>query len=53
MVGTRLWLAGEVREQRDMPLLRRLIERVRHCAARRPLLLCTGIRFRRDTQLPQ
>jgi transposase-like protein len=41
MVGTRLWLAGEVSEQRDMPLIRRLIERVRHCAARRPLLVCT------------
>jgi transposase-like protein len=41
MVGTRLWLAGEVSEQRDMPLIRRLIERGRHCAARRPLLVCT------------
>src|SRR6266567_2640960 len=28
MVSTRWWLAGEVREHRDMPLLRRLIERV-------------------------
>jgi len=41
MVSTRLWLAGEVSEQRDMPLIRRLIERVRRCAARRPLLVCT------------
>jgi transposase-like protein len=41
MVSTRLWLAGEVSEQRDLPLIRRLIERVRHCAARRPLLVCT------------
>src|ERR687883_200053 len=41
MVKTRLWLGGEVSEQRDMPLIRRLIERVRHCAARRPLLVCT------------
>src|ERR687884_1135041 len=41
MVTTRLWLGGEVSEQRDMPLIRRLIARVRHCAARRPLLLCT------------
>ena len=32
MVKTRLWLAGEVSEQRDMPLIRRLIERVRRCA---------------------
>jgi len=41
MVKTRLWLGGEVSEQRDMPLIRRLIERVRHCAAHRPLLVCT------------
>jgi IS1 family transposase len=41
MVKTRLWLGGEVSEQRDMPLIRRLIERVRRCAAHRPLLFCT------------
>jgi transposase-like protein len=41
MVSTRLWLAGEVSEQRDMPLIRRLIARVRHCALPRPLLFCT------------
>jgi transposase-like protein len=41
MVKTRLWLGGEVSEQRDMTLIRRLIERVRHCAARRPLVVCT------------
>ena len=41
MVSTRLWLAGEVSEQRDMTLIRRLIERVRRCAAHRPLLFCT------------
>ena len=41
MVKTRLWLGGEVSEQRDMALIRRLIERVRRCAARRPLLVCT------------
>src|SRR5919204_1523014 len=41
MVTTRLWLGGEVSEQRDLPLIRRLIERVRRCAARRPLLVCT------------
>ena len=35
MVKTRLWLGGEVSEQRDMPLIRRLIERVRRCAAHR------------------
>ena len=41
MVSTRLWLAGEVSEQRDMTLIRRLIERVRACALRRPMLFCT------------
>jgi transposase-like protein/IS1 family transposase len=41
MVQTRLWLGGEVSEQRDLPLIRRLIERVRRCAAHRPLLCCT------------
>ena len=41
MVKTRLWLGGEVSEQRDLPLIRRVIERVRRCAARRPLLFCT------------
>jgi transposase-like protein len=40
MVRTRLWLAGEVSEHRDMPLIRRLLEQVRRCAARRPLLVC-------------
>ena len=41
MVATRLWLAGEVSEHRDLPLIRRLIERVRRCALPRPLLFCT------------
>jgi len=41
MVKTRLWLGGEVSAQRDMPLIRRLIERVRRCATHRPLLFCT------------
>ena len=40
-VGTRLWLAGEVSEQRDLGLVRRLLARVRRCAARCPLLVCT------------
>lgn len=40
-VGTRLWLAGEVSEQRDLGVLRRLLGRVRRCAARCPLLVCT------------
>ena len=41
MVKTRLWLGGEVSEQRDMSLIRRLIERVKRCAVRRPVLVCT------------
>lgn len=40
-VKTRLWLGGEVSEHRDMTLIRRLIERVRRCAASRPILFCT------------
>ena len=43
MVKTRLWLGGEVSVQRDMPLIRRLIERVHRCAAHRPLLVCTRV----------
>jgi hypothetical protein len=54
MVKTRLWLGGEVSAQRDMPLIRRLSERVRRCAAHRPLLVCTDgvcsyIRAMRET----
>jgi IS1 family transposase len=41
MVSTRLWLGGEVSEQRDMALIRRLIQRVKRCAAHGPLLVCT------------
>jgi hypothetical protein len=41
MVKTRLWLGGEVSAQRALPLIRRLIARVRRCAAHRPLLICT------------
>ena len=41
MVKTRVWLAGEVSEPRDMALIRRLIERIRACALPRPLLFCT------------
>jgi transposase-like protein len=40
-VRPRLWLAGEVRAQRDLPLIRRVIERVKRGAAQRPLLSCT------------
>ena len=41
MVKTRLWLAGEVSEQRDMTLIRRLIERVTRCAPIVPCCVCT------------
>ena len=41
-VRTRLWLAGEGRAQRDRPLIRRLLERVKRCAVQRPLLICTA-----------
>jgi transposase-like protein len=42
MLGkTRLWLAGEVSEHRDMALIRRRRERIRACALPRPLLCCT------------
>ena len=37
MVRTRLWLAGEVSAQRDMPLIRRLIERVMLCGPSSPV----------------
>jgi transposase-like protein len=54
MVTTRLGLAGEVSEPRDLTLIRRLIERVRACALHRPLLCCTDglcsyIRAMRET----
>ncbi len=54
MVTTRLWRGGEVSAQRDLPLIRRLIARVRRCAARRPLLVCTdglvaSVRAMRET----
>ena len=42
LVSTRLWRAGEVSEHRDLPLIRRLIERVRACALPRALLCCTA-----------
>ena len=54
MVKIRVWLGGEVSAQRDMPLIRRLIARVKRCAAHRPLLIGTdglvsSIRAMRDT----
>jgi transposase-like protein len=41
MVSPRWWLAGEVREPRDLSLLRRLSKRVRACALSRTSLCCT------------
>src|SRR3989440_6106141 len=41
MVKTRLGRGGEVSAQRDLPLIRRVSERVRRCAGHRPLLVCT------------
>ena len=54
MLSTRLWLAGEVSEQRDRTLLRQLIARVRACALQRPLVwcpdgLCSYMRAMRET----
>jgi IS1 family transposase len=40
-VQTRWWLGGAVSASRDMALIQRLLARVRRCAARRPLLVCT------------
>jgi transposase-like protein len=41
MVKPRVWLGGAVSPQRDLPLIRRLMARVRRGAAQRPLLVCT------------
>jgi IS1 family transposase len=55
MMGkTRLWLVGDVSEQRDLRLIQRLSERIRRCATPRPLLVytdgwCTSIRAMRET----
>jgi len=44
-VASRLWLGGVVRVQRDRPLIRSVLERVRACGAWQALLLCTdGLR---------
>jgi transposase-like protein len=39
--ATRLWLGGAVSEQRDRRLITRLMQQVRRCALRLPLLLVT------------
>ncbi len=39
-VPSRLWLGGEVSAQRDLPLITRLVQRVRACAASTRLLVC-------------
>jgi hypothetical protein len=42
MMGARWWLADEVSAHRDMTRIRRLIERVRCCAAPPPWRVCTA-----------
>jgi hypothetical protein len=39
-VPTRLWLGGAISRQRDLPLITRLVRRVRACAATPALLVC-------------
>jgi transposase-like protein len=39
-VPSRLWLGGEISAQRDLPLITRLVQRVRACAATTRLLVC-------------
>jgi hypothetical protein len=39
-VPTRLWLGGVISRQRDLPLITRLVQRVRACAATPALLVC-------------
>ncbi len=44
-VSTRLWLGGVVGRDRDLGLIKRLMQKVRACALCRPLLFCTdGLR---------
>jgi hypothetical protein len=40
MLSSRLCLAGEMSEHRNLPLIRRLVERVRACARTSPILSC-------------
>ncbi len=39
-VPTRLWLGGVISRQRDLPLIARLVQRVRACAATPAILVC-------------
>ena len=39
-VPTRLWLGGVISRQRDLPLISRLVQRVRACAATPAILVC-------------
>jgi hypothetical protein len=39
-VPTRLWLGGVISRQRDLPLITRLVQRVRACAATPAVLVC-------------
>lgn len=57
-VPSRLWLGGAISPRRDGPLIRRLVERVRACAARLDLLVCVDgfssyvTAFRRGFRVP-
>src|SRR5678809_1294595 len=39
-VPTRLWLGGVISRHRDLPLITRLVQRVRACAATPAILVC-------------
>lgn len=39
-VSTRLWLGGVISAQRDRALIGALVQKIRRCAVRRPLLIC-------------
>ena len=41
-VPTRLWLGGVISRQRDLPLITRLVQRVRACAATPAVLVCVN-----------
>jgi len=51
---TRLWLGGVLSTSRDMDLIVKLIQKVRHCALCRPVLFCVGgVAGRREISVSQ
>src|SRR5688572_9048968 len=42
-VPTRLWLGGVISRQRDLPLITRLVQRVRACAETPAILVCASL----------